>query len=248
MKNKIIILFVLLSGCSSKILPPTEYLAVDLVMPIYGTNEQPPSSGIKYIDTVSVFSFSLNEAPAFKNLSDSMMLKALRIEAAKLGANSITDVKLRKERILYRGKFGSVERVKSVMTGKAVLNASAPKCVNSKMLNALFHKHKKYVKPDGIHLSMTDLEGGTFWLNSNNELSVSLKTYESVRKDPIPQITALTTVQEYDRIQKAKKDLNNMKTVTHKFALSISQQEIMHFSENIRLGYRLSPAGVKVDY
>lgn len=243
MKNKIIILFVLLSGCSGKILPPAEYLAVDLVMPIYGTNEQPPSSGIKYIDTVSVFSFSLNEST-----TESMMLKALRIEAAKLGANSITDVKLRKERILDRGKFGSVERVKSVMTGKAVLNASAPKCVNSKMLNALFHKHKKYVKPNGIHLSMTDLEGGTFWLNSNNELSVSLKNYESVRKDPIPQITALTTVQEYDRIQKAKKDLNNMKTVTHKFALSISQQEIIHFSENIRLGYRLSPAGVKIDY
>jgi hypothetical protein len=232
-------------GCSSKhreIPPPSAYLAVDLVMPIYGTNEQTPSKDLKYIGTISV---SGDASPLSEHLQ-----KALRIEAAKLGANSVVDVKLRQESVLDRGKFGSVKREKSIMTGKAVLNANALQCVNSKMLNALFHKHKNYVKPNGIHLSMTDLERGNFWLSSNNDLWVSLKNYEAVRRDPIPKVTEHTTVQEYDRIQKAKKDLNNMKTITHDIVLSISQQEIIYFSENIRLGYRLSPfppIGVKVD-
>lgn len=197
--------------------PPAEILILDTFMPIYGINEKAPVRNLKYIDTVSVAAAEGGFATNFE------LEQALRIEAGKIGANTITDVEVYKKNNADTGKFGTINRVNTTMRGKAVFNSVKNRCVNSDMLNALYHKHKNYKKPhDGSNLDPNDLLRGKFWLSSNGDLWCSFNVDE------------INWRKEYD----VKK---------HDVVLSITQSEIDFFKKNFSSNYRKYPNWVEAE-
>ena len=236
-------------GCASTptipTAPPAEILILDTFMPIYGINEKAHVRNLRYIDTVSVAAAEGGFATNFE------LEQAWRREAGKIGANTITDVEVYKKNHADIGKFGTINRVKTIMRGKAVFNSVKNRCVNSDMLNALYHKHKNYKKPhEGSNLDPNDLLRGKFWLSSNEDLWCSFNVDEKKWRRNIPTVTPFTTVLEYDRIQELKRDMSTMDQYDvkkHDVVLSITQSEIDFFKKNFSINYRKYPNWVEAE-
>jgi hypothetical protein len=228
------LIILVVSGCSSnkisKIPPISSNLVLDVKMPIYGTNEKIGHQNFQFLDTISVSivdeEFKTN---SYNNFSDNYswidamnevdyLKHALAVEAGKLGANSIIDVTTRKENFIRKGKFGSIIKIKTIMTGKAVFNQRASKCVNTVMLDALYHKNKDLLNANRLRLYNPNyIENGDFWLSPNNDLVVRLEKFSFSKQQGL--------------------DIH----------LSVSEQEIMDFKNNESLTYRAYPSGVKVE-
>ena len=200
-------------GCASNPSIQTN-LVLDINMPLFGVNDFNPPSSFKLIKKLSVSSTDVDETTA-------PLGHALRIEAANIGANSVLNVTVKKERFNVNTRFGSIiPKVKTIMTGEAVFAPQVNQCVNTVILEAIYHKHKNYEvyrATKGLssspHMFQELIENGNFYLSKNGTVNVVFEDYEG-----------------------------------DSHSLSISQEEIRDFkNSNINISYRLKPSGVKLE-
>ena len=194
-------------------------LVLDINMPLFGINDSNPPKSFKLIDTISVSSTGedFNAENFFEGHGSQQLQRALRIKAANLGANTLVDVRIEKKTFTKKSRFGTDQPYeKNIITGKAVYDSNTPNSVSTAILDAIIHKYKGKKKPlSRMQLTSTDLEGGSFVLNKNLDVIVSLKDYHLVS--------------------------NREKT----FELIISKQEINQFlANNSGTSYRLLPYGI----